>query len=259
MPHRFVIVSTGNDSSALDRMEDRFDAHLAPHGQVETFRLGQVDSLLNAYWNSARLVNDPDAILLFSHQDALPAFEPDGAAGSDEIEKLRDSVPWLIPAVEQPGGWVNQALRLLEKENTGFLGVAGAHSLHAGQAWWNEEQVSGAVLHASESGVNLNGYGPYGRVAVLDGLFMMARASLFDELGPVRNHRGFHFYDMELSLRAHLAGKKNWTIPLLLMHLSGGKTIDDREWAAAADSFQQVHTEHLPLVVEAEPLPGGEV
>lgn len=258
MPQRFVIISTGNDTAALDRMEDRFDAHLSPHGGVETFRLGEVDSLINAYWNGARLVNDPSAILLFVHQDALPAFEPGGTAGKDEIEQLRASVPWLLPAVEEPGSWVTTALRLFEKQDTGFLGVAGALSLHPGQAWWNEESVSGAVLHASSSGVNLNGYGPFGRVAVVDGLFLMARASLFDELGPVRNHRGFHFYDMELSLRAHLAGKKNWTIPLLLMHFSGGKTIEDSEWQAAASSFAELHGQHLPLVVEPEPLKGME-
>ena len=257
---RWVLVSTGDDEAALDRMESRFELFLAPSGRFQTLRLGRVESLLIAYWNAVRLVDDPEALFLFAHQDVEVALPPGVTFPQPLLDNLGQQAPWLVPALQQPQAWPDLATRLLKQPDTGFLGVAGASSLAPDVAWWNSPDVSGAVMHRDRGGrESFNAYGPYGRVAVLDGLFLMAKGRLFEELGrPRAGGPGFHFYDMEWTLRAHLAGKRNWTLPLLLLHASGGAAVDDELWRQDAARFSERFADYLPVDVPREPLPGWE-
>ena len=257
--NRFILVTTGEKAESIELLESRFEQHLAPHGRFETFRLGNVSSLLTAYWKTSEMVDDPDALLLFAHQDIQPVYLPGQSGSEAEIRSVAAQAPWLASAFNRPEKWVEQLVQLSGQEDAGFFGVAGATSLHPFAAWWNEPTLSGAVLHTVNSGpIRLNAFGPYGRVAVLDGLFLAARAKVFKAMEKPQATKCFHFYDMELCLRAHLAGKKNWTLPLLLLHASGGDEHLDSEWRMAAAGFADRFEETLPLNLSTDALPDWE-
>jgi len=226
---------------------------------MKVIHLGMVDSLHDAYLNTTLQLNLPDSLFLFVHQDAFPLYPSGERASEAVVADVARQTPWLVPAFEQPDRWVSILLNLTGEENTGIVGVAGATSLHPGGAWWNEPHLSGAVVHSpgDEGVTRLNAYGPFGRVAVLDGLFLAARGSVFERLTSGSRPDGFHFYDMEFSIKAHLAGFKNWTIPLLLQHESGGEAIDSASWSDAAAGFAERHKDSLPLAVPFEALQVG--
>jgi hypothetical protein len=252
---RMILISSGEDFDAIKRLEESFQNHLAGIGTVEFIRLGDTSSLIAAYSNTVNLVRDPEAWYLFVHQDVRPVF-PSARAGVSAPSET-DEYPWLRVAFERPGLWMDAARKLLARSDTGFLGVAGSCSLSVGSAWWNESRLSGAMLHESEGGsVRMNAYGPWGRVAVLDGAFLMATGAVFDTMGTPRpSPDRFHFYDMELSLMAHNAGLKNWTLPLLLIHGSGGASHSDKGWQDDLEPFLTRYRSLLPVEVPFEPLP----
>lgn len=254
---RWILVSTGEDTPALERMEQSFAPFFASMESFEILRLGRVDSLLAAYWNTARLVKDDHAVFLFAHQDVEAVLPPGATLPEPLLASLTNQAPWLAQAFRQPEAWLALADKLLDRPDTGFLGVAGSCSLEPGVAWWNSPNLSGAVIHHKKDGSeSLNAYGACGRVAVLDGLFLVAPGRLFRELGrPRAGGPSFHFYDMEWTLRAHLAGKRNWTLPLLLMHRSGGAGIDCDDWRHDAEVFCKRFSARLPVAVPHEPLP----
>ncbi len=251
---RVVIVTTGTDAQALDALEAALAWHLEVE-TVETFRLGEVRSLYAAYHNAARLIDDESAWLLFAHQDVQPLYT--NADAPAVVPELPGSASWMTPAFQSPRGWVSAAEQLLEREDTGLIGVAGACDVDESCSWWNGKQLSGAIFHHAEGGApNVNAYGPWGRVAVLDGVLLMAKGAVFKKMPPPSpTPDRFHFYDLELCLNAHQAGLKNWTVPLLLVHRSGGANVEDPRWRRDLSGFLERYPSELPLQVPFEPLP----
>ncbi|MFH0881731.1 MAG: glycosyltransferase [bacterium] len=254
MQRRVVIVTTGEDAQALDTLEASFAWHLGLE-TVETFRLGVVSSLFAAYHNAARLIDDDEAWLIFAHQDVLPFHVSESTPVL--VPALPESASWITPVFQSPRNWVRHAAELLEREDTGFLGVAGSCDLDLSCSWWNGHKLSGAVLHNVEGeSPKINAYGPWGRVAVLDGVFLMTTGAAFRKMAPPRpTPDRFHFYDLELSLNADLAGLKNWTIPLLLVHGSGGATVESPQWRGDLSKFLERYSREVPFQVPFEPLP----
>lgn len=235
----YYLVITGDDSSAIRNVEERFKAHLNGR-ELVTIKPGKVKSLLKSYRDIVKDTKDPDSIFMFCHQDAYPAFLPD-ASNDFDVNTLQTEHKYLEAAITDPAHWLNVSEVLLSNENTGFLGVAGALGINPGSAWWNYPEISGAVLHNSEAkGLLLNVYGIFGQVLVLDGLFLMCKAETILEMGDFNiDEDRFHFYDMELCLRAHGMGKKNYTIPLMMAHGSSGATINNEKWQQDMDHFSE--------------------
>jgi Glycosyltransferase like family len=246
-------ITTGNRFQSIEKLETEFESVLQNFVNVKHIRAGKVDSLLTSYYDLADQIDNDDAYLIFAHQDISPVLSI-----SNELKKVADNLrsdqEFLRFPINNPEAWIKVAFALLERKDTGFLGVAGSLSLNHETAWWNHNNLSGAVIHDLPDGMNkINTYGRYGRVAVLDGLFLMAKRSTFRKLGDLnRNSKHFHFYDMELTLRANLAGLKNWTIPLLLHHKSGGANTMDLEWIESMIKFNDQFYGQLPLNVEME-------
>ncbi len=257
MIHRAILISTGDEQERLHRLESGFADHLEGRLELEHVRLGRVDSLARAYYEAVVGIDDPDALLIFCHQDVQPIPADGLEIGEVDMSDLPKSQRWLERALADPAGWVDHAISLTGLEDTGLMGVAGALGLIPETAWWQFPEVSGTVIHALDGGgFRLNPYGPWGRVAVLDGLCMMVRRGTCDMLGaPSPELKGFHFYDMDLSLRAHFAGLQNWTIPLILIHHHGGARSDDPAWMRDHDDFLAVYGDRLPVRVQPEPLP----
>lgn len=254
---RAVLFTTGDDRHRLLAVETGFRGHLDGKLPLEVRHLGRVESLLTAYHRAALEVEGDDTLLLFCHQDARPLLAP-MPPGTPPLDlSLPHGAEWLRPAIDRPDGWVEIALRLAKRGDTGFLGVAGALGLLPGLPWWSYPDLTGAVLHRTAEGeVKLNPYGRYGRAAVLDGICLMIRRGAYAGLPPPpREMTGFHYYDIELCTRAHHAGLKNWTVPLLLVHEHGGAASDDQEFQEDMKQFQSVYGGVLPFSVPAEQLP----
>lgn len=129
-------------------------------------------------------------------------------------------------------------LELLRDAATGFVGVAGTRRLGEEGCWWGPHfsECRGMAAHPSkhEMGMHWNFWpwkspegeacpaAHFGRVAVLDGVFLMCHRHTFDRLGGFDGayFQGFHFYDIDITLRASLAGLNNYAMPIPIFHWS---------------------------------------
>lgn len=154
-------------------------------------------------------------------------------------------------------------LRLLEDAGTGFIGVAGAVRLNAMGTWWGDvpqQQVMAGCRGMVGAPDKINPHNPFamnflawpgpavfGRVLVVDGVFLMCHRRTFDRLGGFdqETFTGFHFYDIDISLRAHFAGLKNYVAPIPMYHASTGNY--DQVWDAARQKFLQKFAGRLPV------------
>ncbi|HVT82907.1 MAG TPA: glycosyltransferase [Phycisphaerae bacterium] len=154
-------------------------------------------------------------------------------------------------------------LRMLQEAGTGFIGVAGATRLNAAGTWWGD--VPQPQVMASCRGLvgcpdQTNPQNPFrmnflawpgpavfGRVLVVDGVFLMCHRRTFERLGGFdsQNLSGFHFYDVDISLRAHLAGLTNYVAPIPMFHASTGNY--DQVWDATRQRFLKKYAGRLPI------------
>ncbi len=150
---------------------------------------------------------------------------------------------------------------------TGFVGVAGTARLGRSGRWWDPENraaLSGLVFHPvnpeqPDGPYGFSVYGPYRRVAVLDGVFLACRKDVFDSLegfhmpylkqvpGEDLKTREFDFYDIDTTFRATLEGYVNWTVPILLKHSSPGQTEGRNSWHSNRHDFVTHYAPYLPL------------
>lgn len=143
-----------------------------------------------------------------------------------------------------PSLWYDM-LDLAEEEKVGFVGVAGTKLLKEDAVWWDcPQKLSGVVFHENEGSQYGSAFGPFGRVVVLDGVFLACHRRTLERIGPWPEG-GWHFYDIEMTLRAHLAGLENYTVPLPLLHKSIGPLTP--EWDASRSKFYKKFKDKLPV------------
>jgi GT2 family glycosyltransferase len=132
-------------------------------------------------------------------------------------------------------------LELLRESSTGFIGVAGSQIINLSTGiWWgtdNEKLNSRGLIYQFETsqpfgtvGVSWPNSAYFGGAVVVDGVFMMCHRSTVEELGGFdeKTYEGFHFYDVDICYRAHIAGMKNYVAPIPLLHRSKG--CYDEKW-----------------------------
>lgn len=170
-------------------------------------------SLARAYNEGARLATGE--LLVFVHDDVFFAT-PDW--GQRLIAKFR----------EQP--------------DLGLLGVAGSAYFDIRHPYWvaaREPFIQGRLIHHFDT-PRLSRYSELDHdepVVTLDGLLMVTTPAVaaqypFDE----STFDGFHFYDLDFSLRVSESHRVMVTPDLLVKHLSGGSFGDD--WATYRDRFR---------------------
>ncbi len=171
-------------------------------------------SLARAYNEGARLATAP--LIVFVHDDVFFAT-PDW--GKLLREKFRED-----PAL-------------------GLLGVAGSSYFDCRHPYWvaaREPFIQGQIIHHFDSArlsrySNLSVDAP---VVALDGLMLATTADIwsrhpFDQ----DTFDGFHFYDLDFSLRVSETADVRVTPDILLKHLSGGNFGD--EWAEYRNRFRE--------------------
>ncbi len=255
---KVVLISTGDNTRLIKQLETGFIHNVSREHTLEICRLGMVPSLVQAYHETAMRINDPDALLIFCHQDVRPLQSPLPEGMQGAVPDLPASMRWARKAFLEPGLWLKITTELVRQEDTGIIGVAGAIGVVGETPWWQYPDVSGSAIHITDNkkpAINL--YGPFGRVAVLDGICLMFRSGTYRKLLPPPSElTGFHYYDMDLCIRAHLAGLKNWTVPLVLVHEHKGKGATRSRLRDDRKVFWDIYKESIPFSVPKELLPG---
>jgi hypothetical protein len=133
---------------------------------------------------------------------------------------------------------LRKPLERLADRATGFVGVVGTRLLGEDGNWSGvRSEVRGMFASARPDIFGMHWhFGPpwlggnadpgraglFGRVVVLDGILLLCHRRAFDALGGFddRTYRGFHFYDIDITFRATLAGLSNYASPIPLFHPS---------------------------------------
>jgi hypothetical protein len=152
---------------------------------------------------------------------------------------------------------VRKPMERLQETSTGFIGVAGSRVLLEHACWWQshpESDCRGMAAHTDDGDFGLHwnvwplsaGAGFFGRVAVLDGVLLMCRRKTWEQLSgfDAASYRGFHFYDIDITFRATLAGFVNYAVPIPLLHKSPGG-LDDT-WNMNRQIFIRKFGKFLP-------------
>ena len=135
-------------------------------------------------------------------------------------------------------GLLEEAIALAEQPTTGFVGVAGGTTLPQSVVWWEAHQKAGAVSHSNEGKTYTSTFGPFGSVQTLDGVLMMCARRKLDTIGGYDESLGWHFYDIDASLR--MSRKfQNIVVPLPILHSSVGNITQD--WHESQQKFLNKH------------------
>ncbi len=129
------------------------------------------------------------------------------------------------------------------------LGVAGSTLLPEDAVWFSSKRpfVQGRVVHSTQKGEQMDIYSEIredAEVVVLDGLFMAVRKEIAEELKFDEEFKGFHFYDLDFSLRIAMQHKVIVTHDILLQHFSGGSY--DESWQKYKEQFKEKHRHYIP-------------
>lgn len=135
-----------------------------------------------------------------------------------------------------------------------LLGFAGSTRVTDGY-WWASgvEYMRGAIAHAGPNAKKLlffvYGVGDESTtpVQVLDGLCMIAHRSAVQKVSfDAKTFDGFHLYDMDFSLSAHLAGLRVGVMTdIPIIHMSSGAF--DAAWQDYRERFVKKHARALGL------------
>ena len=210
LPSLSVVIVSADDHrfAAADAEYDRAFAGW-PH---ERIRVADARSMYDGYARGFARSNGE--IVVFSHDDLRFAV-PDFAA------RLADAI-----------------------QEYDMVGVAGTTLVTSPSLLGSgHPHLFGTIAHPTEGAANLEFsvlslQGPrIGGVQGLDGVFIAARRGLVQRLGfDAARYDGFHFYDLDFSYRAHLAGARvGIAADLGLIHRSRGAA--DERWRAAQRAF----------------------
>ncbi|MBD3165349.1 hypothetical protein GF324_02010, partial [bacterium] len=159
---KLILISTGDNEEELRRLEQGIVEHVHGVLPLEIFRLGMVQSLLHAYHEAALSVPDDNALLMFCHQDVRPLQPPPPSGALGAAPPLQTEYQWAKRAFVEPAWWLPMVQSMLQREDTGVMGVAGALGLYPDMPWWRYPDVSGAALHITpDREPTLNLYGPW--------------------------------------------------------------------------------------------------
>jgi len=117
-------------------------------------------------------------------------------------------------------GWLSKLASVLFSENSiGLAGVAGRKGIDKKGVL----DESSLVHSLRNEALNMPMHGLWDEVALLDGVMIAGRKSVFRELGSFEESYGFmHFYDLDISLKAIKAGYKNAVINIEALHINNG-------------------------------------
>lgn len=222
-------------------------------------RKGSIDPLLKT--NISETIGVPFEIIWMNVTNPEPGIF--GAYNAAAAKSTFDYLCFMHDDILfESKGWGRIVAGLLQDQQTGIVGVAGAVlKTKAPSPWWvsNVEDCSEYLrlrivqtrgIESTSAYEELNPEkSAYARVVVLDGVWLCCRKDLWEKIKfDDVNFNGFHFYDMDFSLAAWDMGYTNLvTYEVLLRHGSAGHL--DHKWLSLADVFQKKWEKRLPASV----------
>jgi len=148
------------------------------------------------------------------------------------------------------------ALGMCLGPKVGIIGPAGTTKLGTNAVWWDHDLWKrdyhrGFVMHRHTDKDEGTRYGKYGRVVVLDGLFLAARGYVWKKLDlsqPKEFEGNWDFYDIYYTSQAHFKGFENQAAPIILCHHSRGELAGRDSWHNNRQAFQKMT--RLPLTLK---------
>jgi len=188
---------------------------------IKVHLLVNSSSIFKAYSNALKKVNpDDEDIIILCHDDI------------QITTKNKDFVKILKEELENP--------------EICFVGPAGTRFLGQDAVWWNWDNHkmgyhSGLVMHLNEKKQPYpTFYGPYDNVAVLDGLFLAAKAKNLRKIGlekPEYFEGEWDFYDIHYTTTALKNGMRNRAVPITMIHHSSGQLVGRDSWHKNRQAF----------------------
>ena len=152
--------------------------------------------------------------------------------------------------------WGKRVTAHFGDEKTGAIGIAGTPYMPMMPgAWWDGGMVNIHIIpwNAVNNQPTLMAYpgaaGNKKRVAVVDGVWFCIKRDLFDQLKfDEITYKGFHYYDMDISLQVHRAGYHIYSVfDILIAHFSKGDM--NKNWCDNALIFKNKWENILPVIV----------
>lgn len=137
-------------------------------------------------------------------------------------------------------GWGVIVLRLLQIKNLGLLGLAGGKKkfkMPTGHDSGIGKYRHVYVVHKADEQIRSDTPRKLIEVKTLDGVFLAMTKERWKELLFNEDLQGFHFYDLDISLRASQNYQNYVTAEIPLIHFSLGKFND--QWIEAAFAFHK--------------------
>ena len=171
------------------------------------------------------------------YEKAFNRIKPDD---DDIIILCHDDIEILTPKEN-----FNTLLQVELNKDTGFIGVAGTTLLGSDAVWWNhelwkKEYHKGQVFHLMDESIEKTYYGEPGKVVVMDGLFLAARASTIKAVGlakPEYFDGEWDFYDIHYTSKSFELGYNNKVIPISILHNSRGELVGRDSWFKNKEAF----------------------
>ena len=191
-------------------------------------------SIFKAYSNAFAKVNPKDEdIIIFCH---------------DDIEITIKNKEFLQILTKE-----------LENPKVCFIGPAGTTYLGKDSVWWNWDNHKlgyhrGLVVHLNDKKQPYpTFYGPFGNVAVLDGLFLAAKAGNIKKIGldkPKIFEGEWDFYDIHYTTSALKHEMVNRAVPITMIHHSSGELVGRDSWHKNRQAF--IENNNLPIILKEE-------
>ena len=158
----------------------------------------------------------------------------------------------------QTKDWGAKVLKIFsEHPGTGVLGVAGSKyksDVYSGWFTGIKEFDCANVIHRYKHGDELNYLTPTDRpvledVVCLDGVFICSRKSVWEEVKfDQTNLNGFHFYDIDFSLRASKHCVVSVTYEIGIVHITRGGDFGNN-WVSTAIDYHFLSKNLLPASI----------
>ena len=150
--------------------------------------------------------------------------------------------------------WGRVLLTTLHKNDIGVLGIAGSKYKSAFFSGWytgNKSLDCANVLHRFTEHDEKIYLSPSGKsveeVVCIDGVFIACKKQVWEQtLFDEKNLEGFHFYDLDFSLRAATDYKVAITYHIDIAHITFGGDFGDN-WIATAMLYHQRNRHLLPV------------
>lgn len=155
---------------------------------------------------------DPNEILCFIHQDARLHFD-------------WRIVPGYFDRLKDPGVLGFVGCKRLTEDGRWFQGKGHYGKLIQFRHPQSEVERKPNMVFGACTQIYTDGdYGfPVEQVQALDGFCLFIQRKLFSRVGGFADYlKGWHFYDIDLCLRAERWGMRNYVIDELAQHFSGG-------------------------------------